>query len=61
MRSFSSVLLFLLGTTLPGMAQVVEVPGGKGAKVEFVGLKRRKAQDVFDQYRAKNPGKPVHA
>src|SRR5262245_293225 len=54
-------LLVVLACCLPALAQVVDNPTKKGERIEFIGLKRWKADELLEKYWAKNPGKSIHA
>ena len=54
-------LVVLLACSSPALSQVVDNPTKKGDKIEFIGLKRWKADDLLQKYWEKNPGKSIHA
>ncbi len=57
-RALAGAVMLLLATESQGAGQVIQGPRGP---VEFIGLQRWDAQELFDAVRELNPGRPFHA
>ena len=58
LRALSGLLVLFVATTAQGAGQVIAGPDGP---VEFIGLERWGAQDLFDAIQAIDPDRPFHA
>lgn len=58
LRSVSGAIVLLLVTASQGAGQVLPGPNGP---VEFIGLERWKAQELFDAIQELDPDRPFHA
>jgi len=58
LRALAGAVMLLLAAESQGAGQIIQGPRGP---VEFIGLQRWDAQELFDAVRELNPGRPFHA